>query len=389
MILVIAFLSVIVFLVLGISIPLTFLGAAAIIVYCSGSDPMFLLSYGGSQINNVLLLTIPLFVLAGAVIDHGGIGRRLINSVEKLGFGKIKGGLGIVTAISSAVFGAISGSAGATIACIGSIMSPRLEENGYEVRRGKFISVRGKGQQRFIRLCSLGEGYTEEDIQAVISGTKRHHSRKKKPVILENQKFKLLVELDERIRAKGPGYQRWATTYNLKQMAKTRIFLKEQGIGSMEELREKADTAASEFDRIAKDLKAAEQRLVEIAALKKHIVNYAKTRDAYIAYRKARYSKTFFEAHREEITLHKAAKDAFEKMNVSKLPNVKALSEEYASTLTQKKALYAQYRLVREQMQEYQKALHNTEVFFELSEKEAACHQREHEKENSEEPNHS
>ena len=128
MILVIAFLSVIVFLVLGISIPLTFLGAAAIIVYCSGSDPMFLLSYGGSQINNVLLLTIPLFVLAGAVIDHGGIGRRLIDSVEKLGFGKIKGGLGIVTAISSAV----SGSAGATIACIGSIMSPRLEENGYE-----------------------------------------------------------------------------------------------------------------------------------------------------------------------------------------------------------------------------------------------------------------
>ena len=132
MILVIAFLSVIAFLVLGISIPLTFLGAAAIIVYCSGSDPMFLLSYGGSQINNVLLLTIPLFVLAGAVIDHGGIGRRLIDSVEKLGFGKIKGGLGIVTAISSAVFGAISGSAGATIACIGSIMSPRLEENGYE-----------------------------------------------------------------------------------------------------------------------------------------------------------------------------------------------------------------------------------------------------------------
>lgn len=265
----------------------------------------------------------------------------------------------------------------------------RLEENGYEVRRGKFISVRGKGQQRFIRLCSLGEGYTEEDIQTVISGTKQHHSRKKKPVILENQKFKLLVEIDERIRAKGPGYQRWATTYNLKQMAKTRIFLKEQGIGSMEELQEKADTAASEFDRIAKNLKAAEQRLVEIAALKKHIVNYAKTRDAYIAYRKAGYSKTFFEAHREEITLHKAAKDAFEKMNVSKLPTVKALSEEYASTLTQKKALYAQYRLVREQMQEYQKAVHNTEVFFELSEKEAACHQREHEKENSEEPNRS
>ena len=132
---------------------------------------------------------------------------------------------------------------------------------------------------------------------------------------------------------------------------------------------------------------------IEVSRLKvlkaDHLVNYAQTRDAYIAYRKAWYSKAFFEAHREEITLHKAAKDAFEKMNVSKLPKVKALSEEYASTLTQKKALYAQYRLAREQMQEYQKALHNTEVFFELSEKEAACHQCEHEKENSKEPNHS
>lgn len=95
MILAIAFLSVIVFLVLGISIPLTFLGAAAIIVYCSGSDPMFLLSYGGSQINNVLLLTIPLFVLAGAVIDHGGIGRRLI-LLKNWASAKLKAGLALL-----------------------------------------------------------------------------------------------------------------------------------------------------------------------------------------------------------------------------------------------------------------------------------------------------
>ena len=72
------------------------------------------------------------------------------------------------------------------------------------------------------------------------------------------------------------------------------------------------------------------------------------------------------EAHREEITLHKAAKDAFQKMGVSKLPKVKELSEEYATVLEQKKSLYAQYRLAREEMREYQKALHNTEVFFDM-----------------------
>lgn len=83
-------------------------------------------------------------------------------------------------------------------------------------------------------------------------------------------------------------------------------------------------------------------------------------------YMKAGYSKAFFEAHREEITLHKAAKNAFQKMGVSKLPKVKELSEKYATVLEQKKSLYAQYRLAREEMREYQKALHNTEVFFDM-----------------------
>ena len=89
----------------------------------------------------------------------------------------------------------------------------------------------------------------------------------------------------------------------------------------------------------------------------------------HVQYRKAGYSKAFFEAHREEITLHKAAKDAFQKMGVSKLPKVKELSEEYATVLEQKKSLYAQYRLSREEMREYQKALHNTEVFFDMDNK--------------------
>ena len=132
----------------------------------------------------------------------------------------------------------------------------------------------------------------------------------------EERAFNLLLVIDDKIRAKGPGYQQWATNYNLKQMAKTRIFLKEHNINSMDELREKASTTSADFDRIDKELKSAEQRLVEIAALKKHIINYAKTREAYVQYRKAGYSKAFFEAHREEITLHKAAKDAFQKMGV-------------------------------------------------------------------------
>ena len=242
----------------------------------------------------------------------------------------------------------------------------KLEEMGYEVKQGKHTAVKGKDQQRFVRLNSLGDGYAEEDIRAVIAGEKKHRSKIKSPLAKEDRVFNLLLIIDDKIRAKGPGYQRWATNYNLKQMAKTRIFLKEHGINSMDELREKASTTSADFDRIDKELKSAEQRLVEIAALKKNIINYAKTREVHVQYRKAGYSKAFFEAHREEITLHKAAKDAFQKMGVSKLPKVKELSEEYATVLEQKKSLYAQYRLSREEMREYQKALHNTEVFFDM-----------------------
>ena len=98
----------------------------------------------------------------------------------------------------------------------------KLEEMGYEVKRGKYVSVKGKDQQRFVRFHSLGEGYSEEDIQAVIAGEKKHRARIKSPLAKEDRVFNLLLVIDDKIRAKGPGYQQWATNYNLKQMAKTR-----------------------------------------------------------------------------------------------------------------------------------------------------------------------
>ena len=87
--------------------------------------------------------------------------------------------------------------------------------------------------------------------------------------------------------------------------------------------------------------------------MKKHIINYSKTRKDYVAYRKAGYSKKFFEGHREDITLHKAAKEAFEKLGLKKLPHVKELNAEYAQLLEQKKAAYPAYRKARAEMQEY------------------------------------
>ena len=128
---VIALLLLIFCLIIGVPVALCFLVSASFLSFVNGSNPIMLISYGFKSINTVLLLTIPLFVLAGSLINNGGLGEKLVGAVEKSRLGKIRGGLGIVTSVSCAVFGAVSGSSSATVSCIGSIMAPKMKENGY------------------------------------------------------------------------------------------------------------------------------------------------------------------------------------------------------------------------------------------------------------------
>ena len=165
------------------------------------------------------------------------------------------------------------------------------------------------------------------------------------------------------------GYARWATVYNLKQMSKTLLFLRDHNIDSLDQLHALASERSAKRDELLSSIQEAEKRLAEIATLKKHIINYSKTRSTYEAYRKAGYSKKFFEAHREEITLHKAAKQAFDELGVRKIPRVKELSAEYAELLSGKKAVYAEYRKVKEEAQELLIAERNVNSLYEAEKK--------------------
>ena len=239
----------------------------------------------------------------------------------------------------------------------------KLEQQGYEVKRGKYTAVKGKGQKRFIRFRTLGTGYSEEEIKAVLEGKAKHQPYQKKQP--KEQPFQLLVDIQGKMaEGKSVGYKKWATKFNLKEMSKTLLFLQEQKISSADELRERAAAATEHYHAMGDSIKAAETRLAEIAVLKTHIINYAKTRPAYDAYRKSGYSKKFLEAHREEITLHKAAKAAFDEAGMKKLPKVKELDAEYAELLIKKKAAYPDYRKARDEMQQLMKAQKNVELFF-------------------------
>lgn len=146
----------------------------------------------------------------------------------------------------------------------------KLEQQGYEVKRGKFTSVKGVRQKRFIRFRTLGAGYSEEELKAVLAGEAEHCPWKKHPV--QEQKFQMLVDIQAKLaEGKGDGYARWAKRYNLKEMSKTLIFLQENKIGSIDEMEEQVRAATMRYHELGDSIKAAEARMAEIAVMKTHI----------------------------------------------------------------------------------------------------------------------
>ena len=181
----------------------------------------------------------------------------------------------------------------------------------------------------------------------------------------------MLIDIQAKYaQGKGAGYERWAKVYNVKQVTKALLFLEEHDIRDLDSLNQRAKEAADHFNELSTTIKSAEKRMAEISVLKTHILNYAKTKETYVAYRKAGYSKAFFEAHREEIILHKAAKQAFSDQGVEKLPTVKQLNEEYAELFARKKEAYREYRKAKQEMTDFATAKYDIERFLNLEKEE-------------------
>lgn len=167
----------------------------------------------------------------------------------------------------------------------------------------------------------------------------------------------------------GEGYRRWATVENLKRMAKTKLYMDEHGFSYEAMAERKSELSAKEKELSAK-ITEAQNRLVEINVLKTHIVNYSKTRDVYVAYRKSGCSKKFLEEHEADIIIHKTAKKAFDEMGVKKLPTVKSLQVEFADLLTAKKEAYAELKKVRDELRDLTVHKANYEELRDLEERE-------------------
>ena len=224
-----------------------------------------------------------------------------------------------------------------------------MEQAGYEVkqRRGA-ISFRAPGQERFTRLRSdtLGEGYSETDIRAALSGSRQRPGQPR-------QKINLAIDIQSRLQGKGPGYERWAKVFNLKQMAAALAYLQDNGLTDYEQLEQKATAATEHFHKLSDQIKSTEAALHTNMELKAATVQYAKTRPVFEKYKASKYSKKFLAEHEADIELYRAACADFKAiLGGAKLPKMDTLKEEGRKLAEQKKKLYAEYRKAKADMQE-------------------------------------
>lgn len=256
-----------------------------------------------------------------------------------------------------------------------------LQRGGWEVKRGKRISLKGKGQERFKRLDSLGEDYSEAALRAIIAGEKEHHPREKKTVQPMRQ-VNLLVDIQAKLQAgKGAGYERWAKVFNLKQMAQTLNYLSENNLMNIEDLTAKTDAAIARVHELQVTIRETEKRMAELHALKGHIINYVKTREVYAAYRMVGYSKKFVAEHEQEIKLHQAAKEAFSALGTQKIPKVKEIQAEYDTLREKKKQVYAAYHQAQDEMRQLLTVRANVERILGVEEKEKERQERKKQRE--------
>ena len=221
------------------------------------------------------------------------------------------------------------------------------------MKQGQHLAFKASGQQKFTRLRSLGEGYSEDELRSAILGKTVHTPKVKRPYRKNPDKINLLVDIQAKLQAgKGPGYERWAKVFNLKQMAQTINFLTENNITDYETLVEKTKAATVRYHELSQQIKDLEKRMAEITELKKHIINYAKTKEIYTAYRESGFSSKFYESNLEHILLHQSAKQAFLSFESRKIPTIKSLNKEYYELRAMKNEHYKRLGAYKKEMRE-------------------------------------
>ena len=247
-----------------------------------------------------------------------------------------------------------------------------MQEAGYEIKTGKYISFRAKGQERFTRSKTIGENYTEERIKERIAGrTPRRSQRQTTP-----KGISLIGDIQERIRLiDSKGYEYKAKLTILKEAARTLNYLTENNLLQYADLEKKVEDVHSSYDRTGMELKVVEARLREVQPLIKNISNYQQLKPVYDAFQKAKDKPGFKARHEAELVIFEAARSTLLAMQGDeKLPSLKTLQAEQAQLFEEQKRLYAERNRVKKEAKQIETIKSNVDTFLAPS----AEHDRDH-----------
>ena len=247
-----------------------------------------------------------------------------------------------------------------------------MQEAGYEIKTGKYISFRAEGQERFTRSKTIGENYTEERIKERIAGrTPRRSQRQATP-----KGISLIGDIQERIRLiDSKGYEHKAKLTILKEAARTLNYLTENNLLQYADLEKKVEDVHSSYDRTGKELKGVEARLREVQPLIKNISNYQRLKPVYDAFQKAKDKPSFKAKHEAELVIFEAARSTLLAMQGDeKLPSLKTLQAEQQRLLEEQQRLYDERVKLKKEVKQIETIKSNVDTFLAPS----ADHDRDH-----------
>ena len=247
-----------------------------------------------------------------------------------------------------------------------------MQEAGYEIRPGKYISFRAEGQDRFTRSKTIGENYTEERIKERIAGRTPRRSRKQ----TTPNGISLIGDIQERIRLiDSKGYEHKAKLTILKEAARTLNYLTENNLLQYADLEKKVEDVHSSYDRIGKELKGVEARLREVQPLIKNISNYQRLKPVYDAFQKTKDKPGFKAKHEAELVIFEAARSTLLAMQGDeKLPSLKTLQAQQQRLLDEQQRLYDERAKLKKEVKQIETIKSNVDTFLAPS----ADHDRDH-----------
>ena len=237
-----------------------------------------------------------------------------------------------------------------------------MQEAGYEIKTGKYISFRAEGQERFTRSKTIGENYTEERIKERIAGRTPRRSRKQ----TTPNGISLIGDIQERIRLiDSKGYEHKAKLTILKEAARTLNYLTENNLLQYADLEKKVEDVHSSYDRTGKELKGVEARLREVQPLIKNISNYQRLKPVYDAFQKAKDKPGFKAKHEAELVIFEAARSTLLAMQGDeKLPSLKTLQAEQQRLLEEQQRLYDERAKLKKDVKQIETIKSNVDTFL-------------------------